>query len=598
MPENNYRHIGSFLEKEKKTGAARGKNYLFVIAIDEYMHCPKLFNAVRDAKTFIEILTTKYNFDPKHLITLFNEQATEENIDKAFRELAEIITPEDNLIIYFSGHGEFEKQRQRGYWVPVDAHPGAFHEYISNTEIRDNLDAIQSKHTFLIADSCFSGSLFATYRNASPTDRLEKDPSRWGLTAGRSELVLDGKPGTNSPFADSLLYQLKNATKPLGVAELCNKVIETVITSANQTPRGEPLRVKGHKGGQFVFHPRQDEKEVWKAACQKNTAGAFEEYLALFPNGKYVREATQNIHALAEESVWENAQKTQTTQAYLNYIRQYKGGKYYTAAIEKLAELEEDAFWKDVQLKNTLSAFLEYTVKYPNGKHIEAAQKRIAEIEQAQSREAELAKEKQKWAEQKRQLESDRKNQQGLFNVTVEQAENLFRQARYGEARDAFAESIALFQPGFAPDPDYLQKRMEDCIQKAKFEQLFESGKKAFQKKNYALALQYFQKAYDLEKNAKINDWIKNCRQKIAATQPRRTRAKQTAAQVPPPQKKSNTTLKWIVGIFVAIVFVVAIIDNMDTSSDFPANGVPYTPVEPSDQLPPLEDVSKSGTAD
>ena len=41
----------------------------------------------------------------------------------------------------------------------------------------------------------------------------------------------------------------------MGVSELCNKVIETVISNAEQTPRGEPLKVKGHMGGQFYFHP-------------------------------------------------------------------------------------------------------------------------------------------------------------------------------------------------------------------------------------------------------------------------------------------------------------------------------------------------------
>ena len=69
-------------------------------------------------------------------------------------------------------------------------------------------------------------------------------------------MVSDGQVGDHSPFADSLLYHLKENKVPLGVATLCNRVIENVVASAEQTPRGEPLKVKGHRGGQFFFHPK------------------------------------------------------------------------------------------------------------------------------------------------------------------------------------------------------------------------------------------------------------------------------------------------------------------------------------------------------
>ncbi len=243
-----------------------GKNYLFVIAIDAYEHCPTLYNCLRDANQLIEILTTQYDFEKKYVRTLFNEAATESNIFQGFRTLAQTVTEEDNVVIYFSGHGEYDKVFDEGYWIPVNAKLGAHEDFVSNSKIKTILGAINSKHTFLIADSCFSGSLFTQFKSAAVAERLENDPSRWGLTAGRNEVVSDGQAGDNSPFADSLLYHLRENKVPLGVATLCNRVVENVVASAEQTPRGEPLKVKGHRGGQFFFHPKNAIQEVPKSS--------------------------------------------------------------------------------------------------------------------------------------------------------------------------------------------------------------------------------------------------------------------------------------------------------------------------------------------
>ena len=239
-----------------------GKNYLFVIAIDGYLHCPPLYNCVRDARQLIDILINKYSFQKEFIYTLYNEAATEREIFQTFRQLAAKITPQDSLIVFYSGHGEYDKVIEEGYWIPIDAQLGAQEDYIANSKIKTFLNAIHSLHTFLIVDSCFSGSLFTHFKNATLASRLAKDPSRWGLTAGRNEIVADGQAGKNSPFADMLLYQLKQAEQPIGVAEICNRVVETVVANAEQTPRGEPLKIKGHRGGQFFFYPKGSKDAV------------------------------------------------------------------------------------------------------------------------------------------------------------------------------------------------------------------------------------------------------------------------------------------------------------------------------------------------
>ena len=239
--------------KTNSPAQPKGKNYLLVIGIDEYAYCPTLYNAVKDAQDIVAILHNRFRFEAENTTTLYNQSATKANIYAAFRAMRRKVTPKDNLLVYFSGHGEYDKDFNEGYWIPVEGNKGATYEYIANSEIKNKLSAISSHHTFLMADSCFSGSLFAKGRGRDVSLRKERDPSRWGLTAGRNEIVTDGSPGDNSPFAKSILYQLQHTDQPIGVATLCDKVLEVVSANANQTPRGEPLKVDGHQGGSLYF---------------------------------------------------------------------------------------------------------------------------------------------------------------------------------------------------------------------------------------------------------------------------------------------------------------------------------------------------------
>ena len=158
--------------------------------------------------------------------TLFNTEATRPNIHKTFRKISKKITPIDNLIVSFSGHGETEGSI--GYWVPVEAKPEEEWTFFSTDEIRQRLNAINSFHTFLLIDACFSGSLFIRYKNVRPG--YETRRSRLGLASSHSkERALDGNPGENSPFAQELIKALKANDKPLGVQQLASEVSDRVI---------------------------------------------------------------------------------------------------------------------------------------------------------------------------------------------------------------------------------------------------------------------------------------------------------------------------------------------------------------------------------
>ena len=233
----------------------KGKNYLYIVGIDRYTDMPTLYNARIDAEKIQKVLEEKYQFDAKLTHCHFDAEATQANITQHLRRLVDVVGENDNFLMYFAGHGEYDSALDVGYWIPHDASANQIGSYISFDLITRLLRAIRSKHTFIITDSCYSGSIFTQKRDSSYIDRLESMPSRWLLTAGRNEPVSDGRPGQHSPFAQAVLAVLKNNyEKRLRVSVFCNMVLDAVGQNVNgQLPRGASLYDVGDMGGEFMF---------------------------------------------------------------------------------------------------------------------------------------------------------------------------------------------------------------------------------------------------------------------------------------------------------------------------------------------------------
>ena len=383
--QDNTKNAG-FQDSSPPSALPKGKNYLLSIGIDKYTDLPPLFNAVKDAQEVVEVLLNKYQFEQTLVMELYNDTATKKNIYKKLRELTQRVTPKDNVLIYFSGHGEYDKIAKEGYWIPVDAENGEESDYIPNTVIRKKLGTINSRHTFLMADSCFAGSLFAKSAGRNVGKRYERDPSRWGLTAGRNEIVSDGKAGDNSPFAESLLYRLRNNTGALNVQELCAHVTEYVLANSKQTPIGEPLQIEGHKNGQFVFHMKKDEVADWKTAVATGTLGGYELFLLKYPDGEYATEAKTEVNNQKANQSWTNIQAMPdetTDQVRTKLQRIHHFLKTYPNAIassdaEDLGELLQD---KTGFLKNYDNLFSLRKFARKDTPFKAAAEKRILELE-------------------------------------------------------------------------------------------------------------------------------------------------------------------------------------------------------------------------
>lgn len=317
-----------------------------MVGVNKYAHFRHLTNAVKDAHDLIDILTTNYHFEPENIVTLFDEAATRKNIFDKFEYFANKLEKGDNLVIYFSGHGYLNTRTNIGYWIPVDAETVA--DYIPNSTIRDYLATYQAHHTLLIADACFSRSLFGTATKKLESERfleqVDQFPSRWAHTSGRLEAVSDGQEGSNSPFAGYLLkYFRQHADEPFSVYDLVQYVKKATANNAEQTPLGGPLQGVGDEGGEFVFYPKESEKLAWNTALEVNTTEAFTHFLEKYPDSIHVAEAKKRIDDLInaeEEAAYQHACSLDTVVAYFDFLEKYPDGKHADAANQAMKKLE------------------------------------------------------------------------------------------------------------------------------------------------------------------------------------------------------------------------------------------------------------------
>lgn len=236
-----------------RTLNGKGNYYALLIGINEYTDpaISNLDNPINDASRLREILITNYTFQEDHIILL--KDPTSEEIIITLDELADKIKPDDNLLIFYAGHGWWDETANIGYWLPSDAKQINKAAWFRNSTLCDYLKEINSKHTLLIADACFGGSIFKT-RTAFPDapraiNRLYELPSRKAMTSGTLTEVPD-----RSAFTKYLLDRLaENTDKYLTSEQLFSSFRMAVINNSDVVPQYGEIYNVGDEGGDFVF---------------------------------------------------------------------------------------------------------------------------------------------------------------------------------------------------------------------------------------------------------------------------------------------------------------------------------------------------------
>lgn len=236
-----------------RTLNGKGHNYALLIAVNEYSDpaITNLDNPINDALRLQEILISRYTFDEAYMTILKNP--TSEEIIIALDGLAAKIQPDDNLLIFYAGHGWWDEAANIGYWLPSDAKQTNKAAWFRNSTLCDYLKEINSRHTLLIADACFGGSIFKT-RMPFPDapraiNRLYELRSRKAMTSGTLTQVPD-----RSAFTKYLLDRLvENNEKYLTSEQLFSSFRMAVINNSDVVPQYGEIYNVGDEGGDFVF---------------------------------------------------------------------------------------------------------------------------------------------------------------------------------------------------------------------------------------------------------------------------------------------------------------------------------------------------------
>ena len=230
-----------------------GEFYALVIGINEYEDpmITSLDKPIQDAELFLNTITTRYTFEEENVNFLPN--ATMSDMVRALDYFAEIVRPEDNFLIFYAGHGIWDADSEIGFWLPSDARLDSKLAWFRNSTLRDYLMEIKSKHTLLISDACFAGSIFksrSALANANTAiNKLYDLPSRKGMTSGTLTEVPD-----RSAFLKYLVERLGNNREPyLSSYQLFSSFRIAVINNSSVVPQFGVIEGVGDQGGEFIF---------------------------------------------------------------------------------------------------------------------------------------------------------------------------------------------------------------------------------------------------------------------------------------------------------------------------------------------------------
>ena len=205
----------------------------------------------------------------------------------------------DQLFVYFAGHGHFSETFKDGYIAAgmskSPKYDPGMGSYLAYAELKERLDMIACDRVMLTLDVCYGGTFDRdTALATGPTTRGPDDgpakkgvvqklnlqntlkvKTRWYLSSGGKEKVLDGMAGTNSPFASALVSILRGGAGKDGVLtipEVERQLYSTLRSKLNefeaawkkeyplwdgelqQTPVSGPFESGKHKA--FVFIKR------------------------------------------------------------------------------------------------------------------------------------------------------------------------------------------------------------------------------------------------------------------------------------------------------------------------------------------------------
>lgn len=245
-----------------------GRDIALIIATNTYEYWSNLANPVVDARAVAAELEGAYGFEV-HLLIDPTRNQVRDTVASLARDSQ--FSDEDQLFIFFAGHGAYSDEALDGFLAFRDTRPASEDRYgdsgLRYSWLRDTLTDASAKHVFLVIDACFGGSfserlgigssrgdpLYALADPAQIIQRRLQYTTRRYLTSGSLEYVPDGRPGQHSPFARRFLEALRTEGGPDGNGVLTFSEISAFVELVSATePRGGSFP-GDEPGSDFMF---------------------------------------------------------------------------------------------------------------------------------------------------------------------------------------------------------------------------------------------------------------------------------------------------------------------------------------------------------
>jgi uncharacterized caspase-like protein len=252
LKQDLYLSYENFIDKYIK----QPKKWAIVIGINDYNKkitgYDSLPYAVNDAKKIYNTLIKTFGFKKEQIKYIVNEKATKKNILSELLKITRESKEGDDILIFFSGHGD--KDKKNAYIIPYD-YDKNYVPYSAINIIDEIAERIDNKfrHSLLIFDSCYSG--FAKKVIVSKKSRNKKETPNYILkmilnngfvnilTAGEDEEVFMSKYWHNhSVFTYYLIKGIQgeadyNQDTIISLNELSLYLENKISNEANQIPQ-------------------------------------------------------------------------------------------------------------------------------------------------------------------------------------------------------------------------------------------------------------------------------------------------------------------------------------------------------------------------
>lgn len=337
--------------------ARSGKDHaVFFYVTDFQPGWEALPSTVNDAQAIGEELANNFGFTVEYV-----PNPTKVDIEDKILDLNKLkYDDKDQLLLYFSMHGHFIENADRGYLIPSDGKTPPQdpfgRSWLSYDDLGTYLSQNPCKHILLSLDACYSGAFgdrWMSYPGNVQTSTLTEcktkeeaalfNTSRLYFTSGSREVRVPAQ----SKFANRWLMALQDGKQKK--VTTTNELRYYFGTIENPKPEGGSFS-KDHKGGDFVFahisacleaYPSLiinndigettssigDEKSAWLKTRKEDTAEAYRKFISEFPNSEFQPLASKRIQEVeaipGEQTAWNNAKELNSTEGYDDFMRKY-----------------------------------------------------------------------------------------------------------------------------------------------------------------------------------------------------------------------------------------------------------------------------------